>query len=134
MGKERISGDFSLGISQVGVQASLINTSFPQLPPQLLTNLITPITSLVRKVICNYKKVISLSHISTPVITTNFKYKYFGLRVPLFLRVSAPLRDLAFVFAPWKSHVIAVWGGPQFEADKWAEFVVRHGAIFPQRR
>ena len=82
MGKERISGDFSLGISQVGVQASLINTSFPQLPPQLLTNQLTSKTSLVRKVICNYKKVISLSHISTSVITTNFKYKYFGLRVP----------------------------------------------------
>ena len=82
MGKERISGDFSLGISQVAVQASLINTSFPQLPPQLLTNQLTLINSLVRKVICNYKKVISISHISTPVITTNFKYKYFGSRVP----------------------------------------------------
>lgn len=79
--KQRVFGDFSLGISKVVVNGFKLTSAFPHLPPQLFMKRFQDGSPLVRKVICNYKKVISLSHISTAVITTNFKYKSLSSRV-----------------------------------------------------
>ena len=83
--KQRFSGDFSLGISRFVVKGSVLLAAFPHLPPHLFKGLKLSEKVLVRKVICNYKKVISFSHISTAVITTNFKYKFLLSRV-LFIK------------------------------------------------
>lgn len=79
---KRKSGDFSLGISKAVVKGSRVLPSYPHSSPQLLIGrYLREITSKWEE-ICNYKKVILLTHISTAVITTNFKYKTFSWRVP----------------------------------------------------
>lgn len=81
--KQRFSGDFFLGISRPVVKSTVVLAAYSHLPPHLFKGLKLNEKVLVRKVICNYKKVISFSHISTTVITTNFKYKFLLLRVLL---------------------------------------------------
>ena len=78
----RKSGDTKLGISQEGLEGFKVSSAFPQSSPQLFTTYFLKNLGLMWEEICNYKKVISLTHISTAVITTNFKYKTFLLRVP----------------------------------------------------
>ena len=80
--KQRKTGDISLGISQVLVKSFHKSLRFPQSAPQVFISFFIDKVFLVRKVICNYKEVISLTHLSTPVITTNFKYKFSRLKVP----------------------------------------------------
>jgi hypothetical protein len=77
----RKSVESMLGISQEKVKGFKVINIYPQLFPQhsLLEKSIN--LSLKWKEICNYKKVILLTHISTAVITTNFKYKTFSWRV-----------------------------------------------------
>ena len=70
-----IFGDILLGISKLKVQGFSLNLPFPHLSPQVFINSLSQIKVLVRKVTCNYRKVISLTHLLTPVITTNYKYK-----------------------------------------------------------
>ena len=77
----RVFGDFSLGISKVLVKGSHKLFAFPQPSPQVLTSTFFKKVTLVRKEICNYKKVIPLTHLFTSVITTNFKYKTYLLGV-----------------------------------------------------
>lgn len=85
----RNSGDVALGISQGEVKSLEVNLGFPHLSPQLFISLLNQKTLLMWKKLCNYKKVISVTHISTAVITTNFKYKTFSWRVhPLNLQVA----------------------------------------------
>ena len=76
-----VFGDFSLGISKALVKGSHKPLSFPQPSPQVLTSTFFKKVTLVRKEICNYKKVIPLTHLFTPVITTNYKYKTYTLGV-----------------------------------------------------
>ena len=78
----RNSGDVALGISQGKVKSLKVTLGFPQLSPQLIFSQLSQKTHLIWKKLCNYKKVILLTHISTTVITTNFKYKTFSWRVP----------------------------------------------------
>ena len=79
---KRKSGDSWLGISQGLIKGFKVTLTFPQGSPHLLLSQISKKISLEWREICNYKKVISFTHISTAVITTNFKYKTFLLRVP----------------------------------------------------
>ena len=79
---KRKSGDSYLGISQEVLEGFEVASTFPQSSPQLLKSYFPKSFVLIWEEICNYKKVISLTHISTTVITTNFKYKTFLLRVP----------------------------------------------------
>ena len=83
MENTRNSGDVALGISQGEVKSLEVNLGFPHLSPQLFISLLNQKTLLMWKKLCNYKKVISVTHISTAVITTNFKYKTFSWRVRL---------------------------------------------------
>jgi len=78
----RNSGDTLLGISQEGLEGFKVSSTFPQSSPQLFIKIFSRNLGLMWEEICNYKKVISFTHISTAVITTNFKYKTFLLRVP----------------------------------------------------
>jgi hypothetical protein len=78
---ERVFGDFQLGISQALVKGFQVSGTFPHLSPQLFTNTFTKKAALVWEEICNYKKVIRVTHLLTAVITTNFKYKTFSWRV-----------------------------------------------------
>jgi hypothetical protein len=78
----RKSGDSQLGISQEGLEGFKVSSTFPQSSPQLFIKRFSKNFRLIWEEICNYKKVISFTHISTAVITTNFKYKTFLLRVP----------------------------------------------------
>jgi hypothetical protein len=78
---QRIFGDISLGISQVLLRSSSLSKPFPQRSPQLFTAEKNHSLSAIRKVICNYKSVISFTHLSTAVITTNFKYKFLPHKV-----------------------------------------------------
>ena len=85
----RNSGDVYLGISKAKVKSFKVNLGFPHLSPQLFISLLNQKILLIWKKLCNYIKVISLTHISTAVITTNFKYKTFSWRVhPLNLQVA----------------------------------------------
>lgn len=79
---KRKSGDSQLGISQEGLEGFKVSSTFPQSSPQLFIKSISRNIGLMWEEICNYKKVILFTHISTAVITTNFKYKTFLLRVP----------------------------------------------------
>ena len=79
---KRKSGDSYLGISQEVLEGFRVVLTFPQSSPQLLKRYFRKRFALMWEEICNYKKVISFTHISTAVITTNFKYKTFLLRVP----------------------------------------------------
>ena len=81
---KRVSGDFALGISKVKVKSSSGFLGFPQLTPQLFTGIKVKNSYLVRKVICNYKEVILLTHLLTTVITTNFKYKNLSRKLRSF--------------------------------------------------
>ena len=81
---ERVSGDFALGISKVKVKSSSGFLGFPQLTPQLFTGIKVKNSYLVRKVICNYKEVVLLTHLLTAVITTNFKYKNLSRKLRSF--------------------------------------------------
>jgi hypothetical protein len=86
---KRNSGDVALGISQGKVKSLKVTLGFPQLSPQQIFSQLGQKTHLIWKKLCNYKKVILLTHISTTVITTNFKYKTFSWRVhPLNLQVA----------------------------------------------
>jgi hypothetical protein len=80
---QRVFGDIFLGISKSSLQGSRFFAFFPQRSPQLFTSKKNPISYSYRKVICNYKFVISFTHLSTAVITTNFKYKFLSHKVPL---------------------------------------------------
>jgi hypothetical protein len=71
-----IFGDIDLGISKLKVKGFSLNHFFPHLSPQVFITVLSQIQVLVRKVICNYKKVISFTHLLTAVITTNYKYKF----------------------------------------------------------
>lgn len=85
----RNSGDVTLGISQGKVKSLKVNLGFPQSSPQLFNSFLIQEILLIWKKLCNYKKVISVTHISTAVITTNFKYKTFSWRVhPLNLQAA----------------------------------------------
>ena len=79
---KRKSGDSHLGISQEVLEGFKVVSTFPQSSPQVFIKKVLKILFLMWEEICNYKKVISFTHISTTVITTNFKYKTFLLRVP----------------------------------------------------
>lgn len=81
---KRVSGDFALGISKAKVKSSSDSLGFPQLAPQLFTGIKVNNSYLVRKVICNYKKVILFTHLLTAVITTNFKYKKLSRKLRSF--------------------------------------------------
>jgi len=78
---QRIFGDISLGISQVLLRSSSLSKPFPQRSPQLFTAEKNHFLPAIRKVICNYKSVISFTHLSTAVITTNFKYRFLPHKV-----------------------------------------------------
>lgn len=77
----RKSGDSELGISQDALEGFINTPFFPQLSPQVFIRRISKVFGWMSEEICNYKKVIYFTHISTAVITTNFKYKTFLLRV-----------------------------------------------------
>jgi len=78
---KRVFGDIGLGISKALVKGFKVNGAFPHLSPQLFKVTFGGKSHLVWEVICNYKKVTSLTHLLTAVITTNFKYKTFSWRV-----------------------------------------------------
>ena len=77
----RKSGDSCLGISQAPLEGFSVSLNFPQRSPQLLNKRFCKNLLLKWNESCNYKKVILFTHISTAVITTNFKYKTFLPRV-----------------------------------------------------
>jgi hypothetical protein len=77
----RNSVEDRLGISQEKVKGFKVINIYPHLFPQLSLFRKSKNLSLTWKENCNYKKVILLTHISTAVITTNFKYKTFSWRV-----------------------------------------------------
>ena len=79
---KRKSGDTELGISQEGLEGFKVSSAFPQSSPQLFITSFFKNLALKWEESCNYKKVILFTHISTAVITTNYKYKTFLLRVP----------------------------------------------------
>ena len=79
---KRNSGDITLGISKGLVKGSLFTFLFPQGSPQLFMRDFFRKATLKWEEFCNYKKVISLTHISTAVITTNYLNKTFLSRVP----------------------------------------------------
>ena len=79
---KRKSGDSYLGISQEFLEGFEVTSTFPQTSPQVFIKKVLKNLSLMWEEICNYKKVILFTHISTAVITTNFKYKTFLPRVP----------------------------------------------------
>ena len=85
---KRKSGDSHLGISQEVLEGFEVASTFPQSSPQLLNKGFCKNLLLEWKKSCNYKEVILLTHISTAVITTNFKYKTFLPRVPFLARES----------------------------------------------
>ena len=78
---KRVFGDIGLGISKALVKGFKVYGAFPHLSPQLFKVTFGGKSHLVWEVICNYKKVTSLTHLLTAVITTNFKYKTFSWRV-----------------------------------------------------
>ena len=80
---KRKSGDIWLGISQLLIKGFKVNLTFPQSSPHPLIRFLTENLFLKWVEICNYKIVIRVTHISTAVITTNFKYKTFSWRVRL---------------------------------------------------
>lgn len=80
---KRKSGDSYLGISQGLIKGFKVNLTYPQSSPHLLLAVLRVNLLLKWEEICNYKKVIWFTHISTAVITTNFKYKTFSWRVRL---------------------------------------------------
>jgi hypothetical protein len=80
---KRKSGDSYLGISQGLIKGFKVSSTFPQSSPHLLLTFFKRNLLLKWEEICNYKKVIRFTHISTAVITTNFKYKTFSWRVRL---------------------------------------------------
>jgi len=80
--KTLVSGDSSLGISKPEIKGYLKFSTFPQSPAQAIISINQENKALTWLKSCNYKKVILFTHISTAVITTNFKYKTFLLRVP----------------------------------------------------
>ncbi len=80
---KRISGDYGLGISKLLLKGFLLTVTFPQLSPQLFMATLKRNLPSKWEEFCNYKKVISLTHISTAVITTNYLNKTFLVRVPL---------------------------------------------------
>ena len=71
----------TLGISQLLLKGLNFVHVCPQLSPQRCLSRKTKNLLLIWEEICNYKKVILLTHILTAVITTNFKYKTFSWRV-----------------------------------------------------
>jgi hypothetical protein len=77
----RKSVDGRLGISQEKVKGFKVINIYAHLFPQL--GLLEKTKNFIStwEEICNYKKVILRTHISTAVITTNFKYKTFSWRV-----------------------------------------------------
>jgi hypothetical protein len=79
---KRKSGDMWLGISKERVKGFMVSFTYPQSSPQLFKSILRQNSSLKWKEFCNYKKVISFTHISPAVITTNFIYKTFLLSVP----------------------------------------------------
>ena len=79
---KRKSGDSELGISQEGLDSFKVSLLFPQSSPHLSITSFFKNSALKWVESCNYKKVILFTHISTAVITTNYKYKTFLLRVP----------------------------------------------------
>ena len=80
---KRKSGDSYLGISQGLIKGFKVDLTYPQSSPHLLFTVLRVNLLLKWEEICNYKKVIWFTHISTAVITTNFKYKTFSWRVRL---------------------------------------------------
>jgi len=78
---KRNSGENRLGISQGKVKGLEVLLLYPQLSPQQYFSKKTKKPLSMWEEICNYKKVILLTHILTTVITTNFKYKTFSWRV-----------------------------------------------------
>ena len=72
---KRKSVGLTLGISRVLLQGFQVLKPFPQPSPQGVKGLFKSFPASVREFLCNYKKVISVTNISTAVITTNFKYK-----------------------------------------------------------
>jgi len=81
--KMLIFGDIALGISKSPLESFSTTSVFPQVTPQVFIAFIKENVFTVRQFICNYKKVISLTHLSTTVITTNFKNKSFFQKVPV---------------------------------------------------
>jgi hypothetical protein len=77
------SGDITLGISKSLMEGFSARNSYPQLTPQVFTAFINKKVFAVRELICNYKTVISLTHLLTAVITTNFINKSFFPKVPV---------------------------------------------------
>ena len=69
-------GDIGLGISKLKIKGFAKLRSFPHLSPQVFTRLKIGFSFSNREVICNYKKVVSFTHLLTAVITTNYKYKF----------------------------------------------------------
>lgn len=67
----------TLGISQLLLKGLNFVHVCPQLSPQGVREFFKERAALVSAFICNYKRVISVTNISTAVITTNFKYKTF---------------------------------------------------------
>ena len=78
---KRKSGDIQLGISQDALEGLKVARVFPHNSPHTFTKKISINFGLIWEEICNYKKVIWFTHISTAVITTNYKYKTFLPRV-----------------------------------------------------
>lgn len=81
--KTLVFGDITLGISKSPLEGFSTASPFPQITPQVFTAFIKENVFAVRQLICNYKEVISLTHLSTAVITTNFKNKSFFQKVPV---------------------------------------------------
>ncbi|MEY2691349.1 MAG: hypothetical protein RLZ80_616 [Actinomycetota bacterium] len=79
---KRISGDYQLGISKLLLKGFTFTSTFPQLSPQSFFGVLKGNSLSKWEEFCNYKKVISLTHISTAVITTNYLNKTFLSRVP----------------------------------------------------
>ena len=85
--KQHVFVDFVLGISRLALQGWMVLKRFPQLAPQRFNGVLFKKVFLFRDKFCNYKKVILLTHLSTVVITTNFKYKNFLYGVPRGLKL-----------------------------------------------
>jgi hypothetical protein len=77
----RKSGDSLLGISKALIKGFRVSLFFPQSSPQRNNFSFSLLSLLVWEKICNYKKVILITHISTAAITTNFINKTFSWRV-----------------------------------------------------
>lgn len=93
-GNKRVFVDSRLGISKVLVKGFGLTGVFPQFFPHGFKGIFLSKVLRFCGFVCNYKSVISLTHLLTTVITTNIKYKTFSRRVrSINIKVLSLLRE-----------------------------------------